>query len=182
MKQRKIARRYGEALGQLAKEHNLLDPIEEELAIVREVLTSEPRLRKILEDHKVTVEQKDRLIQELFGKRLSRYPLNFLRLVVKKRREAYLLDMIDAYVAYANQQRGIVEVEVTTAAPLTDSQAELLMKKLSEVTGRKVRLMTKLDEAILGGVIARVGDLVMDGSVRTRLELLGERLRQAQLN
>lgn len=182
MRQRKLARRYGEALGELASEHGLLDPIEEELAIVRETLVSEPRLRRVLEDPKVTVETKDGLVQELFGKRLSRYPLNFLRLVVKKQREAYLLDMIDAYVAYANQKRGIVEVEVTTAAPLTDRQSELLMKKLSEVTGRTVRLMTKLDEAILGGVVARVGDLVMDGSVRTRLEQLGEHLRKAQLN
>ena len=182
MKQRKLARRYGEALGELASEHNLLDQIEEELALVRETLLSEPRLRRILEDQKVTADAKDRLVLELFGKRLSRYPLNFLRLVVKKQREAYLLDMIDAYVAYANQKRGIVEVEVTTAAPLTDRQAELLMERLSQVTGRKVRLMTKLDEALLGGVVARIGDLVMDGSVRTRLELLGESLRKAQLN
>ncbi|MBO2521886.1 MAG: ATP synthase F1 subunit delta [Clostridia bacterium] len=182
MKRRRLARRYGEALGELAREHNLLDQIEEELALVRETLTSEPRLLRVLEDQNVTAEAKDQLIQSLFGKRLSRYALNFLRLVVKKQREAYLLDMIDAYVAYANEKRGIVEVEITAAAPLTDEQAKLLTEKLSRVTGQKVRLMTQIDEAILGGVIARIGDLVMDGSVRTRLELLGESLRRAQLN
>lgn len=182
MKNRKLARRYGEALGELAYEQNLLDQVEEELSLVRETLAAEPRLMRFLENQKITVAEKDRVVQEIFGKRLSRITLNFLRLVVSKGREAHLLDMIDAYVEYANDKRGIIEVEVTTAAPLTEGQAELLMRKLSEVTGRKVRLMTKEDEALLGGVIARIGDMVMDGSVRTRLELLGESLKKAQLN
>ncbi len=90
--------------------------------------------------------------------------------------------MIDAYIAYANAKRGVIEVEVTTAAPLTGSQADALIRKFSEITGRKIRLMTKQDEALLGGVVARIGDLVMDGSVRTRLEMLGESLKRAQLN
>lgn len=182
MRNRKLGRRYGEALGELASEHNLLDQVEEELLIVREVLESEPELRRILEDPKVSIEKKDGLVQELFGQRLSRISLNFLRLVVAKQREAYLSDMIDAYIAYANTKRGIVEVEVTTAAPLTQTQADVLIRKFSEMTGRKIRLMTKQDEAILGGVVARIGDLIMDGSVRTRLELLGESLKRAQLN
>ena len=182
MKNRKLARRYGEALGELASEQNLLDQVEEELGLVREALVAEPALQRFLENQKVMIDEKDRVVQEIFGKRLSRITLNFLRLVVSKQREAHLNDMIDAYIAYANSKRGIIEVEVTTAAPLTEQQSQALMSKLSEVTGRKVRLMTKEDEALLGGVVARIGDLVMDGSVRTRLELLGESLRRAQLN
>ena len=137
MKNRKLARRYGEALGELAHEQNLLDQVEEELQLVREVLASQPELQRFLENQKIMTDEKDRVVLEIFGKRLSRITLNFLRLVVSKGREAFLTDMIDAYIEYANEKRGIIEVEVTTAAPLTEGQAELLMQKLSEVTGRK---------------------------------------------
>ncbi len=182
MKNRKLGRRYGEALGELASEQHLLDQVEEELAIVREVLDGEPELREFLADPKVPTDTKDLVVQELFAQRLSRITLNFLRLVVAKQRAAYLNDMIDAYIAYANTKRGVIEVEVTTAAPLTESQADALIRKFSEITGRKIRLLTKQDEALLGGVVARIGDLVLDGSVRTRLEMLGESLKRAQLN
>src|SRR5690606_4703593 len=99
--------------------------------------------------------------REAFAGRLSRITLNFLLLVVTKHRETYLDQMIEEFVAYANEKRGIVEVEVTTAASLTEAQAEAVAEKLSQVLGKRVRLSTREDQDLLGGVVARIGDLVM---------------------
>lgn len=182
MRKTRLARRYAEALGDLAFEANLVDQVEEELLTFRELLQSRVGFRRVFESQQVKAEEKQRLLKEMFAGKLSRITLNFLLLVVAKRREAYVEGMIDEYIAYANRKRGVVEVELTVAHSLTESQAETLSARLEEVVGKKVRLTAKEDPEILGGVIARVGDLVMDGSVKTRLQRLHETLRRAQLN
>lgn len=182
MKNRKLARRYAEALGSLALEQELLDKVEEELMAVRRTLLEEASFRRALENQMIDSEEKAQMIREAFAGRLSRITLNFLLLVVTKHRETYLDQMIEEFVAYANEKRGIVEVEVTTAASLTEAQAEAVAEKLSQVLGKRVRLSTREDQDLLGGVVARIGDLVMDGSVRTRLRALKESLQKAQLN
>src|SRR5690606_26719359 len=121
--------------------------------------------RRALASQNVKVEEKQRLVKEAFAGKLSRITLNFLLLVIAKRREAYIEEMIDAYVEYANKRRGVVEVELTAAHPLTDEQKAAVSARLEQVLGKGVRLSVREDPDILGGLIARVGDLVMDGSV-----------------
>lgn len=182
MRSAKLARRYAEALGELAFEQGALDQVEQELLTLRELLEGREALRRVLESRQVKPEEKQRLINEMFAGKLSRITLNFLLLVVAKHREAHLEGMIDEYVAYANKKRGVVQVEVTVAHPLSEEQAFALSEKLAQVLGKKVRLSAREDPEVLGGVIARVGDLVMDGSVATRLQRLQEALKRARLN
>lgn len=182
MRNRWLACRYAQALGELAHEKKMLDDVEQELDSVRRILEDEPAFRKVLQDQRVRHEVKERLLRETFGDRLTQITLNFLLLVVRKNRELHLDEMIDEFHAYADDKRGVVEVEVTTAQPLTDAQAEEVATVLRQVTGRQVRLKTIEDESLLGGIVARIGDLVMDGSARTRLARLRESLKRAQLN
>lgn len=182
MRNRKLARRYAEALGELAFSQNVLDEVENDLALVRQTILEQPALARLLEDVNTSDERKDSVIREIFEGRLGRIPLNFVRLVVAKRRGEYLVDMIDAFHEYANEKRGIMEVEVTTAAPLGQQEEQALSEKLSQITGCDVKLIPKEDVSLIGGVVVKIGDLVMDGSLKTRLESLRESLLKAQLN
>jgi len=182
LRRNKLARRYAEAIGELAHEQGVLEEVERDLALVREALTVEPAFARVLADQNTPNDEKDRLICDTFGDRISKLALNFLRLVAAKRRGEHLEEMINEFEAYANEMRGVVEIEVTAASKLSQSQEEALVEKLSAVTGRQVRLRVKEDASLLGGVVARFGDLVMDGSVKTRLEALRDSLMRAQLN
>lgn len=182
MRNRKLARRYAQALGDLAFEQGRLDEVEQEMEAFLAVLNEYGDFRRVLEHQEIEYDVKAQLLREMFEEQLSKVSLNFLLLVVSKQREVYLEQMIEEFRLYANAKRGILEVEVTTAAPLTDELSDAISKKLEEVTGKRVRLMTAEDERILGGVVAKIGDLVMDGSVKTRLERLRETLKRAQMN
>ena len=182
MKSRKLARRYASALGELAVERGKLDEVERDLRAFREVVAAEGALRRVIESENIARDEKMRIVREAFSGRISQLALNFVLLVIKKRRESALLEMIDEFFAFADEKRGIVEVEVATAQPLTDEQSAAISARLAHVTGKQVRLTTREDGDLIGGLVARIGDLVMDGSVRSRLSRLGERLKQAQLN
>lgn len=182
MRSRKLARRYAQAIGELAFERNSVDEVGKDLKLVRTILTEQPSFSSLLSDPNTPKDKKDEVIVALFEGRVNRITLNFLRLVVDKQRGAELSSMIDEFFAYTNERQGIVEVEVTAASPIGAPEEEALIKRLSEITGFKVRLLVKEDVTLLGGIIARVGDLVMDGSVKTRLESLRESLKKAQRN
>ncbi len=181
MKSRKLARRYAHALGELAHESGHLTEVEAELSSVLEMM-SNAGFRRALESENVSTEDKIKLVRAAFAERFSRLTLNFLLLVVTKRRETALADMIEEFLEYADRKRGIVEVELTTAQALDQEQSNDIAQGIAKVLGKEVRLTTRENEDLLGGVVARIGDLVMDGSVKTRLNLLGEQLKRAQLN
>lgn len=181
MRSRKLARRYAHALGELAHEGGVLAEVEAELSTVHQMM-GEVGFRRALESENVSTEEKMKLIREAFGERFSRLTLNFLLLVISKRRESSLFEMIEEFLEYADEKRGIVEVELTTAQTLDQGQSDAIAQGISKVLGKEVRLTTRENQDLLGGIVARIGDMVMDGSVKTRLSLLGEQLKRAQLN
>ena len=178
----KLARRYAEALGLLANERGLLERVEKDLESIRTILEGESDFQKVFMDPWVPSVQKRELVHKLFDGRLAKETVNFLVLLIRKRRETYLPEIIDAYVAYANQLRGILDVEVISAQELDRRLSESLIKRLSGVLGTEVRLRTSIDSNLLGGVQVRVGDLLIDGSAASRLARLERNLKAAQLN
>lgn len=182
MRSKKLARRYAIALGELAHEREVIDEVAAELNAVRQVMVDEPAFMRALESENITLDIKKSLVEEAFADRVSRLTLNFLLLVVTKRREDALLDMIDEFNHYADNKKGIVEIELTTAEKLEAGQFEAVAQRMSEVLGKQVRLTSQENPDLLGGIVARIGDLVLDGSVKTRLNQLGEQLKRAQLN
>lgn len=182
MRSRRLARRYALALGDLSHEQGMLEQVEQELKSFVQAATDVPALRRAIESESVGTDEKMAIVREAFGDTFSRLTLNFLLLVVSKRRESSLFDMIEEFFDYADEKRGVIEVELKTARALSDENSKLIAEKLAEVLGKQVRLVAFEDESLLGGVVARVGGLVMDGSVKARLRNLGEQLRRAQLN
>lgn len=179
---RRLGRRYAQALGLLAEERGILDRVESDMELVQQVLSENEDLRRYLYNEQISVAERCTTLQMVFQDSLSEVSLHFLYLIVHKHRVRYLEEMIDAYVEYANDRRGIVVVRVTTAKELDELISDSLAAGLGQALDAQVRLRTFTDPALLGGVTAQVGDLLIDGSAVSRLARLGRRLKAAQLN
>lgn len=176
MNNRSIARRYAQALFLSSQEKNLLDKVEEELKMVVKSIADSKELSNIISRDIISPDEKKALLVKLFGDKISSQTMSFIKLVIDKRRERYLQDMLVEYISLANTARNMLEAEVRTAVELSPQQEENIKKGLSDFTGKDVRLKVKPDPSLLGGVVIKIGDKVYDGSARQRLQSLKERL------
>lgn len=174
---RRVARRYARALGELAHQQQMLARVEEDLSVVKQAMEGDGTFRRVWEHQRLERGQKQQFVEQIFGETLSPLTLNFLFLLLRKRRESIFDAVVEEFALLANEVRDIVDVEVKTARQLRDDEREALSKRMSEYLGKKVRLVEVTAPELLGGVVARVGDLVMDGSVLTRLRKLQGQLR-----
>lgn len=179
MRFRAIARRYAGALFEAAKQAEAIDFVESDLGLITYSLQTMPRLKEALEHPLIPAERKKVIIADVFKGEIQDVMLHFLSLIVDKRREDILEDVEQEYVRLANEFRGVVTAMVTSAVPLAASEKSELRGKLEDLTGKKVELELGEDPALIGGLVVRIGDTVMDGSVRGYLaslknQLLGE--------
>ncbi len=173
---RAVAKRYAQALFELAQEKNALDKMEEELKAVSEIVKNERGLQRVLYHPQITVAEKHQIFKELFENRVSETTLNFLYLIVDRHREIYLSAIVDEFINLANAARNIVEAEVISAKELSADQKKELAKVLNRLAGKEVSPEYKVDASLIGGLVVRIGDKVIDGSVKYRLESLKARL------
>ena len=173
-------RRYARALFQTAQAQGQVDTVEEDLAAIHGILRSNPDLFKALRAPTLSAEQKKALLNAAFsgGERLT---LRFLALTVDRRREALLPEMYPEYLRLANDYRKVLPVQVRTAAELSPSEQTSLADVLKQRTGKTVRMEIRLEPELIGGMIVRMGDTVIDGSLRARLEQVRSRLLAAPL-
>jgi F-type H+-transporting ATPase subunit delta len=171
-----VARRYAQALFELAQEKGLMDQVDQELNLVVTTIEANAPLKAAMSDVLLQPEVKQNLIDKLFASQISELVKNFLFLVVRKRREGYFAAIYQAYLELANQIRGVVEVEVRTAVPLEEATAARLETNLVAKLGKKVTFKTQVSPELMGGLVVRVGDELLDGSVATRLKRLHDRL------
>ena len=174
-----MTRRYAGALFAAAKDAGVIDKVESDLGLVTYSLQTMPRLKEALEHPLIPAESKKEIATQVFRAEIQEITLHFIDLVIDKRREDILEDVEQEYVTLANEFRGVATVRVTSAVPLTPAESGELRAKLGEFTGKKVELELEEDPALIGGLVARIGDTVLDGSVKGYLaslrgELLGE--------
>src|SRR5690606_6621721 len=156
----RLARRYARALGDLAHERQLLDVVEQELGRVAAVIRDDAQVRAVVESQRGPGDVKLDLLVRAAGGEVSDVTRLFVRLVVGKRRQRDLPEKCREYVAYADRVRDMVEVEVGSAHPLSEEELASLRQRLSALPGKQVRIPNVVTPEILGGVVARIGDLV----------------------
>lgn len=170
------ARRYAKALVEIADAGGALDKTGEELAALA-TATENPELRRVLMNPRfsrsVRCEIIDGILESMGAGELIR---KFAQLVSRKDRIADLPGIAERYTAQADELKGRVRAQVRTAYDLPDAAQEELRRKLSEMSGKEVILEVEKDETLIGGLVCRMGGVVMDGSVRNQLKNLRENL------
>jgi F-type H+-transporting ATPase subunit delta len=175
----KIARRYAKALFELASEQGKLEATGSELGSVAEAWTASRELRDALSMPLLPHVAKRKIMGELCQKAgTSTTVTSFLQLLNDRSRLGSLPQILEAFREYADRAAGKVRVEVKSAIALSKDQAERIRKELERLTGSSVQVEAAVDERLLGGVVARIGSVVLDGSLSSQLENLKEALRQ----
>ena len=168
------AGRYAQAAFEIALERNELDRWQSDLRKIAS-LTEDATLIAFLESPKIHFESKARLLSERLGD-INPLALNLAYLLVAKGRLGVAGDIADDYQQLLDAYHGIEHAEVTTAVPLDEEDKLKLGERLSAIVGKKIVLKPKVDANIIGGIIARVGDKLIDGSTRSRLITLKREL------
>jgi F-type H+-transporting ATPase subunit delta len=163
---------YAAALFEVARGEGDLRRIEDELVAVRSALRQNDALRESLTDQAIPVAARQGIVEDLLGPKASPTTTNLVSFVVGAGRGRDLIAIIDKLVGKAAESRSEALAEVTSATPLDGEQQRRLAEALARRFGHAVSVKVTVDPAILGGIIAQVGDTVIDGSVRARLDQL----------
>jgi F-type H+-transporting ATPase subunit delta len=174
-----IARRYAKALFGLAVESKRVEPWAQTLEALREAVLASPDLRDVLSNPMYSKEQRRAIVEKLAAAlELDPEPANLLFLLGDRNRLAYLEAVVDTFRELADRHLGRIRAKVISAVELDEPSAQAIADELSRKHGAQILLDRAIDPAILGGVVAQVGSLVYDGSVRTQLEDLRKQLKQ----
>jgi len=171
------ARRYAQAVFQIAKANNNMDEWAKDLKRISEIAKDQDVI-DIIENPKVLFDQKAALIKQKLGK-ASDLVLNLCYLLIMKGKFKNVGQIADEYEALLDEHKGIKHALVTTAVPVDEAEKAKIAAQLEKITGKKVSVKLQVNPAILGGIIARIEDTQIDGSVRNKLELLRKDLVQA---
>jgi F-type H+-transporting ATPase subunit delta len=176
-----VARSYAAALFELGEKHGVHDDFARGLDTVSELLESDARIRDFLETPKVGLSRKRDALRSALHGRVPPLLLNFVMVVLRKRRQRLLHSIADIYREMLDERSGIIQAQVTLAHEPDDAQRHEIATVLSRITGMQVVPRIKVDRTILGGLIVRYGDHIMDGSLQHRLNTLRRRLIDATL-
>ena len=166
----RVAKRYAAALFEVAERDGAIEAVSADLDLVERFLAEVPYLRALVLQPLVSDERKRKVLSDAFGDRATATTLNFLYLLVKKRRETSLDDVIAHYRVLVDEKLGRVVAHVHTAVALSPAQVSALKVALSSRTGKNVEIEAAVDPMTLGGVRVRIGDTIIDGTVQGGLE------------
>jgi F-type H+-transporting ATPase subunit delta len=168
---------YAKAIFEIAGSEGEIERIADELFRIARVLEGHHELREALTDIAVRLELKEKLLDEILGEKVSPHTLNVLKFVVSQGRARRLVEIADELAALAEEEAKREIAEVRTAVPLNGDQTQKLAEALGKATGKNVSVKVIVDPSVIGGVVARVGDTVIDGSIQSKLEALREHLK-----
>lgn len=181
MSTRASAARYAKALFDVAMAESTPEQIERELVAFADVIGGHTELRQVLESPAVPAARKSAVVGQLLDRLQPSSPIRKLLLLLAERDRLELVpDLVTAYHERVMEHQKVVQAEVITATPIPAEQAAQLQERLGQSIGRTVTLTTKVDPALIGGMVTRVGSTVYDGSVATQLATLRQRLTESR--
>lgn len=178
MRDRKVAVRYAGALLASAKGGGVLTGVAESFAGVLQVLEANRDLKVFLYSPQVRTEEKKELLEKVFGGRIEPVLLHFIDLLIDKKRIENVADIGEEFADQVEADQGVVRARVVTAVDLSADLADALKQRLATMTGARIILEKKIDPAVIGGVCVTMGDRILDGTVRTNLDLLKKKLEK----
>lgn len=171
-----ITNRYASALLSQADESNQFEQVTSDIELIHDTIAGSKELKVVLESPVISEEKKLSILNELFSSRVSKESMNFLRLVVEKKREEFLFAITKRVLEHRDEKMNIAPASVTTAFALDESDKEQFQESMENYTGKKIRASYKVDENIIGGFLIKIKDKMLDASILQQLNILKKRL------
>jgi len=172
-----VARRYATALTDVVLEHGEAREVQEELAIWERLFQSNENLREVLRNPTVALDQKRAVLNQLIERTKPRpTTVNFLKVLLQNHRLTELAEINSKFAELLDERAGMIAATVTTARTVPDDAQKNLHERLLSLTGKKVRIDFETDPELIGGLVARIGSTVYDGSVRNQLQEIKEQM------
>ena len=177
-----VSKVYGDALFELAIEEDRLDAVWDEVRAISRALTENPDFLPTLRHPDMSMEKKQDLLKEVFGKSLSADVMGLLDVMVRKNRIGELPKVLDYFDEKAKERQKIGVVEVRTPIELSAEERKKVESRVLEVTDfASLEMNYKVDKTLLGGMVIRIGDQVLDNSIRSKLEAMSRQLSAVRL-
>ena len=178
-----VSKTYGEALFELGVEEHSMEELTEETKAVLQAMEENPDLMKLLNHPKIGKEEKVSVMENIFKGQVSDTMVGFLVLVVQKDRYNELAGILEYFLDKVREEKKIGVASVCSAVPLSDTQKSQIKNKLLETTEYvDFEMEFHVDQTLIGGLVIRVGDRVVDSSIRSRIDTLAKELSKIQLN
>lgn len=174
-----VARVYAETLLRAAEREDAIDRVSEGLARVAEAVERSPTFHRFLAAPQIAEDDKRALVRSAFGERVHPLVVRFLELLIARRREPLVAEIQAAWRTLLDRRARRRSATLTTATPAGPDMLDAVRRALERATGQHIALEVRVDPGLLGGLVVRTGDLVMDASLRSRLVTLRQRLRAA---
>jgi len=176
-----LAKRYAKALFQVGKEENALDDFNAALSEMSALYAQVPEVVDGLTNPVYPQDVREKVMDHLLANmRVTPMVANFMKLLVQKRRAGVLPDIAEVFQAMVDEERNMCRGTVTSATPLSGALNSRIKATLEKITGKQILLRTEIDPSIIGGIVAQVGDLVLDGSIKTQLTGLKESIKGSE--
>ncbi len=177
----KVANRYAQSFLDTSIEKNILAKVAEDFELVQNTLLKSDELLRAVKSPVIKTETKKSILSEIFGKLISKDSISFIEFTINKGREEILPEILEKFESLKDEYTGFVKVDVTTAFEFTDEQKLHLQEKFESHLKKKTRLTFKVDQSIIGGFVAKVGDTVYNASMAHQLGLLKKTFLQSSI-
>ena len=177
-----VAKVYGDALFAAAREAGRMDDIYDEVHELLKIFKANADLQKMLDNPKVIREEKESVIENVFRGRISDEIVELMKLMIAKGRYSNIESVFDYFIGLVKEEKKIGIAYVTTAVELTDGQKDEIVRRLLETTRyESFEMNYAVDASLIGGMVIRIGDRVVDSSIKTKLYELSKSLRKIQV-
>ena len=177
-----VSKTYGDALFELAVESGQVDEMLEEARAIKQVLREDNGLSKLMNHPKIVKEEKIGILEQIFKGRVREEMTGLMRILVSKGHYGEMESVFTYFIDQVKEYKNIGTAYVTASMPLSDSQKEQVEKKLLETTKyEEFEMHYGVDEGLIGGMVIRIGDRVVDSSVKSKLQSLARELSKIQL-
>ncbi len=181
MKNLAIARRYAKALMLIGKEDEQAEQYRDEMDGLVGIMAENPKLEQAICNPLYDAENRRKVLETVIEKlSLSKVMTSFLLLLFDKGRIGFLNNINDFYKELADELKGVARASIVSATELSSDAVEKIRTSLSKMTGKDVKLAIEQDASLIGGVVTKIGDLVLDGSIKTQLNNMRESLKRGE--
>ncbi len=174
----KAARRYTIALYGIAGEKGSLNEVANDITKILAIINSNRDLELFFRSPIISKNKKLTLVKEIFGGNVSQLTMDFMMLLINRRREALLQGIFEDFINLKKEKEGIVDVLVKTSVPLNDDEKAKMKRKIDAYTKLKSDLTFEIDQSIIGGFVAKINDTILDASIKRQLEKLKQKFRE----